>query len=169
MGSRDITAVERAAVAARTAPGQIVLACALAWLVPGAGHWYLGRRLRAGVFFSLITLAFFLGAALHGRFSVLDRRQPLLSALQVVACLGSGPMELTARTVVYGAPVYKMPEEDASEPGEPRRMQTVVGRTLRARNEAFDSAYGTAYLWTAGLMNLLLILDVFDIGIRRKE
>ena len=44
-----------------------------------------------------------------------------------------------------------------------------MGIALRSRNEAHDSAYGTAYLWTAGLMNLLLILDVFDIGVGRKN
>jgi len=169
MGSRDVMAAERAAERARVPAGTITLACVLAWLVPGGGHLYLGKKLRAAVFFGLVTLSFVLGTALHGRFSVIDGRQPLLSELQVVACLGSGPMEIVTRSVLYGAPVYKLPDEDASDQGETRRPRTVVGKTLRSRTEASNSAYGTAYLWTAGLMNLLLILDVFDIGIRRKD
>jgi hypothetical protein len=146
-----------------------MLACFLGWIVPGAGHWYLGRRMRGAVFFSLVTLSFLLGSFFHGRFSVYDRRQPLLSSLQVLACLGSGPMEIIARSSVYGSPVYRMPDEDSVSAGDVRRPRTVVGRTLRARTEQFDSVYGTAYLWTAGLMNLLLILDVFDIGVGRKD
>ena len=31
------------------------------------------------------------------------------------------------------------------------------------------SAYGTAYLWSAGLMNLLLLMDIWDIAKRRKD
>ena len=88
---------------------RLVLACLLAWLVPGAGHWILGRRARAGVFFVIVTLSFVLGAVLNGRFSVRDRRAPLLSTLQVVACLGAGPMEIATRAFLYGAPVYFMP------------------------------------------------------------
>jgi hypothetical protein len=105
LGNRDIVAqqeLERAAP--RVAPFHLACACLLAWLLPGAGHWYLGRRRRAVLFFLLIRLSFGLGAFFDGRFSVVDQRQPLLCALQVVACLGSGPMEILARTAVYGAP-----------------------------------------------------------------
>jgi hypothetical protein len=29
--------------------------------------------------------------------------------------------------------------------------------------------YGTAYVWTAGLMNLLLLFDVWDVGRGKKK
>ena len=164
-----MTAAERDADVVRVARGRIAIACVLAWLVPGAGHWYLGRRLRAVVFFTLVTLSFVLGTVFNGRFSVITSGQPYLTTFQVAACLGSGPMEIVTRTVLYGAPIYKMPDEDAHEPGEKHPPKTKPGQLLRSRNEAFDSAYGTAYLWAAGLMNLLLLLDVFDIGIGRKD
>jgi uncharacterized protein DUF6677 len=166
LGSRDVAHGEPAASGDRS---HLALACVLAWLLPGAGHWYLGHRARAGVFFCLVALSFVLGAVLHGRFSVKDPRAPLLSSLQVMACLGVGPMEIVGRSILYGAPVYFLPEADAIAALESRPPRTNVGRLLRSRNEARDSAYGTAYLWTAGLMNLLLILDVFDIGVGRKE
>ncbi|MDP6945608.1 MAG: hypothetical protein QF464_15775, partial [Myxococcota bacterium] len=34
------------------------IALLLAWLVPGAGHWYLGRREKAVLFFSVLILLF---------------------------------------------------------------------------------------------------------------
>ena len=166
MGSRDVAGSPDSPESRRK---RLALACTLAWMLPGAGHWYLGKRTRAAVFVCLVTVSFVLGAALHGRFSVRDRHAPLLSTLQVVACLGTGPLEIIARSLLYGAPVYFLPEEDAVLRSEGRGPRTAVGKLLRERNEARDSAYGTAYLWTAGLMNLLLILDVFDIGIGRKD
>lgn len=164
-----MAAAERAADFSRVAGGRIAIACVLAWLVPGAGHWYFGRRARAAVFFTLVTGSFVLGTIFNGRFSVITSGQPYLTVCQVAACLGSGPMEIITRSVLYGGPVYKMPDEDAHEPGEKHPPKTRAGQLLRSRNEAFDSAYGTAYLWAAGLMNILLLLDVFDIGIGRKD
>lgn len=38
----------------------------LAWLVPGAGHWYLGHRMRAAVMFATIFATFVLGVMLGG-------------------------------------------------------------------------------------------------------
>src|SRR5262245_17693088 len=99
-------------------------------------------------------LSFVLGAALHGRFSVRDPRGPLRSTMQVIACLRTRPIEIVSRSFLYGGPIYFMPEEDSLVSTDSRRPRTVVGRLLRSRNEARDSAYGTAYLWTAGLMNL---------------
>lgn len=169
MGNRDIASAVSLDEGLRPERTRLAAACLLGWLLPGAGHWYLGRKGRSLAYFILVTLSFLMGTFFHGRFSVLDRRQPLLSSLQVVACLGTGPMEVVARTMIYGAPIYRMPHEDDVTATEIRRPRTVVGQTLRSRNEQFDSPYGTAYLWTAGLMNLLLILDVFDIGVRRKS
>lgn len=139
------------------------VACVLAWLAPGAGHLYLGRRLRAAVFFLLVMTTFSLGLAFDGKPSVVDRRQPMLSWLQVFANLGTGPVEAVARHQIFGTLAYKLPSEDAD--AEPR---SVVGRELRRRTESPKTPYGTAYLWTAGLMNILLILDAFDIATGRK-
>jgi len=38
----------------------------LAWLVPGAGHWYLGRRDRAAIIFAAVCATFLLGVLLGG-------------------------------------------------------------------------------------------------------
>ena len=41
-----------------------LLGLIMAWLVPGAGHYYLGRRGKAVYYFLLITITFFLGTVL---------------------------------------------------------------------------------------------------------
>ncbi len=42
----------------------------LAWLVPGAGHWYLGRPVRAVILFATIQGMFWSGVAIGGTFTV---------------------------------------------------------------------------------------------------
>ena len=56
------TAVERARAAAE--PGMLVLLCLAAWAIPGAGHFLLGRRQKAVVFFLALSLMFFVGLQL---------------------------------------------------------------------------------------------------------
>jgi hypothetical protein len=139
-----------------------LLAVLAAWLVPGLGHVLLGR-IRRGLVFSFLVLASFgLGLAHDGRIALRDDRQPLLSTLQVVANLGVGPADLIARWAVYGGVPYSVPRD----PFHPSR-ERLLG-LLRERTRSSLSIYGTAYLWTAGLMNLLLLFDVWDIGRGRK-
>ena len=42
------------------------LAAFLAWLIPGAGHYYQGRTIKAGLFFVCIMSTWLLGFALGG-------------------------------------------------------------------------------------------------------
>jgi hypothetical protein len=140
----------------------------LAWLAPGAGHLYLGRRLKAIVFFAIVMTTFSLGLAFDGRPSVIDERQPVLSYLQVFANLGTGPVELFVRHRIFGELAYRLPAEDMTDRGR-QDPKTNVGRKLRALTRSPSTPYGTAYMWTAGLMNILLILDAFDIAIGRKK
>jgi hypothetical protein len=137
-------------------------ACALAWLVPGAGHLYLRRPLKAALFFFLVLATFSIGLALHGRVYAVDNEQPLLSALATFANVSAGPLDLIGRTATYRRLVYRLPEED--NPQHDELMALVRGRVLRPTYE-----YGTTFILTAGLMNILLILDVFDICIGRKD
>jgi hypothetical protein len=138
------------------------LACLLAWAVPGAGHLYLRRPLKAALFFCLVLASFFLGLWLHGRAYAVDREQPLLSALATFANVATGPLDLLARGSTFQAPVYRIPE--LGHPQHGALMGRVRQRVLEPTYE-----YGTTFLLTAGLMNLLLILDAFDIAIGRKE
>lgn len=116
-----------------------VTAMILAFLVPGAGHVYLGRRGRGAAFFAIITLLFVLGVAIDGRiYSVQEGN--VLSLLATLGSMGSGLLYFGARAV--------------------RNFGDVTSITFE---------YGTAFILTAGLMNLLLIVDAFDIAEERKE
>lgn len=142
--------------------GKTLLALIAAWLVPGAGHAVLGRVRRGVFFFVLLFTAFGLGMAHDGRLALYSSRESLLTGLQVMANVGIGPADLVARMQVYGEAAYVLP--DTSHPSFQSRQDT-----FRERQRSAVSAYGTAYLWTAGLMNLLLLLDVWDIAKRRKD
>ena len=132
------------------------------WLVPGAGHAVLGHTRRALVFFVLIAGSFGLGLAHDGRLALFSPREGFLTGLQLVANVGVGPADVFARMNVYGEAAYTVP--DRSDAAYAPRIDT-----FRERQRSAVSAYGTAYLWSAGLMNLLLLMDLWDIAKRRKD
>lgn len=139
-----------------------LLAIAAAWVVPGLGHIVLGSVRRGLVFAAILLGAYGLGLAHDGRLALRDERQPFLSTLQVVANLGIGPADLLARIHVYGDAVYSLPR------GIRSGVENEHSRIFRERTRSALSIYGTAYVWTAGLMNLLLLFDVWDLGRARR-
>lgn len=140
-----------------------VLAIVLGWLFPGLGHVVLKRYRRGVVFALLILTSFTLGMTHDGTLALWDARQPFLSSLQVVANLGVGPADTVARWSVYGEAAYLLP----SVPSDPAAISR--SKHLRERARSSISLYGTAYLWTAGLMNLLLLFELWDFGTGRKR
>jgi hypothetical protein len=140
-----------------------LLAVGAAWLLPGLGHLLLGRTRRGLLFGALLLGSYGMGLAHDGRLALRDERQPLLTSLQVIANLGMGPIDLLARLYVYGESAYAMPSAVRT------RVEAERSEIFRERTRSGLSIYGTAYLWTAGLMNLLLLFDVWDIGMGRKR
>ena len=139
-----------------------LLSVAAGWVVPGLGHVLVGR-IRRGVLFGVLLLGSYgLGLAHDGRLALHDERQPFLSKLQIVANLGIGPLDMVARMFVYRELVYALP------PGIRNGVENAHSRVFRERTSSAVSIYGTAYVWTAGLMNLLLLFDIWDIGRQRK-
>jgi hypothetical protein len=121
----------------RVHPG---LAAVLAWVFPGLGHFYLGRRRTALLYAAIVTVTFLLGLSFQGRLYTIDSSQPL-TILATFAVSGAGLLNIAARFL-------------SDAPG---------GAILAPTYE-----YGCAYLLTAGLMNLLLMLDAWDIASGRK-
>lgn len=119
--------------------GNPYLAAVIAWLVPGAGHVYLGRRLRGLAFFLIVATALRLGWSLEGRLYHMVPGQPL-SYLGTLAELGLG----------FG---YLL-------------LRVVVGHQGTVTAASYE--YGTAFILAAALMNILLILDAWDISRGRK-
>jgi hypothetical protein len=112
-----------------------LVAALLAWLIPGAGHYYLGRRGRALAFCALVLSSAAIGILLEGRLFVALPSQPL-TRLGALASMGMGIPYFVLRYLVDYA-------------GD-------------LRSAAYE--YGTAFLLTAGLMNLLVLLDAWDIA-----
>jgi hypothetical protein len=119
--------------------GTLVLLCLAAWAVPGAGHLWMGRRQKGIVFLLALPAMFLAGLLLHGRIFPFELSEPLV-ALAAVANLGAGAPWLLARMMDAGA-------------------GTVTAATYE---------YGNCYLIVAGLLNFLVVLDAFDIGMGRK-
>ena len=146
----------------RVDPVRISIACLLAWVIPGAGHLYLGRRVKGLVFLAIVLITFATGLAFKGRVYLANPEQPL-SYLATFANLALGPLDVIARQISYDQVIYFFPRESDRD-----RYQEILDKT-RARILAVTHEYGTTFLLTAGLMNILLILDVFDLGIGRKQ
>ncbi len=142
--------------------GRIAVGCLLGWLLPGAGHLYMGKRVKGLVFLAIVTLTFAGGLLLKGRVYLADREQPL-TYLATLANAAMGPMDLVGRYACYGRILFVNPPE-SDHPAYQEILSLKRARILSVTNE-----YGTTFLLTAGLMNILLLLDLFDIGIGRKR
>lgn len=118
-----------------------VIAMLLAYLVPGAGHYYLGRRRRAAAFFAIVATLFVLGLMLDAvLYTIANAHRQILGLLAAVGSMGSGALYLFGS--MFGGP------------GD-------------FRSPTFE--YGRMFTLTAGLMNLLLVLDCWDISVGRKS
>src|SRR5512134_1450404 len=110
------------------------LICAAAWAVPGAGHLWLGRGQKGLVFLVALPLMFATGLWLEGRLFPFELSQPLV-ALAAFADIGMGVPYFAAKAMGAGA-----------------------GRVIA---QTFE--YGNAFLIVAGLLNMLVVLDAFDV------
>lgn len=127
------------AVAERANSVPPLVASAVAWLVPGAGHLLLGRRQKGLVFLVAIPAMFAIGVALDGRIFPFEFSQPLV-ALAAVAARGVGLPSFLAGWLDLGKGVVT----------------------------AASYEYGNAFLIVSGLLNMLVVLDAFDVASGRK-
>ena len=117
---------------------------ALGWLVPGGGHFLLGRTGRAALLLFSITSMFVCGLLMRGAMFEPRTGDLLTTVIQVGGFLGdvaSGILYLL--TVWFG---YNQPD--------------VAGHV---------HDYGTKFLVTAGLLNVLAMVDAFEIAAGRKS
>src|SRR5215475_6484588 len=89
---------------------RVTMACLLAWLIPGGGHFYLGKRAKGGLFLAVVLLTFVTGMALRGRVYLATPDQPL-SYLATFANLALGPLDLISREASYDRLIYFFPPE----------------------------------------------------------
>lgn len=110
-----------------------------AWLVPGLGHLLLGRRQRGVVFALVVGVAFVVGIVLNGELLAPQSGEPL-TYLAFIASLGNGVLYFLSQALGLGHGVVT----------------------------AASYEYGTTFLLTAGMMNLLLVLDTHDLAVGKK-
>lgn len=115
------------------------LICAAAWAIPGSGHLWQGRIQKGLVFLITLPLMFVFGLWLEGRLFPFEITQPLV-ALAAFADIGIGVPYFIAKAMGAGA-----------------------GRVI-----AISYEYGNAFVIVAGLLNMLVVLDAFDIAQGRK-
>jgi uncharacterized protein DUF6677 len=132
----------RAAAAERVEPASNkYLIAVVAWAIPGAGHLLLRRRQKGITFLIALTLMFATGLWLEGRIFPLgfDWYQPLVG-LAAIADLGIGIPYFVAKLLGQGS-----------------------GRVVAVTYE-----YGNAFAIVAGLLNMLVVLDAWDVAEGRK-
>lgn len=116
-----------------------VIACVLAWAIPGAGHLWLGRTRTGGILLVALPLMYGVGLWLDGQLFGVDLSQPLMT-LSGLADLGIGVLYFVAGFFDLGE-----------------------GRAVAATYE-----YGNTFLIVAGLLNALVVIDAYDIAVGRK-
>ena len=129
----------RATAAEQTQSASLVLLCLAAWAIPGVGHLWLGKRSKGIIFLVALPLMFAIGLALQGRLFPFDLSEWLV-CLAAVADVGIGIPYFIASALGYGG-------------GEVR---------------AVTYEYANAFLIVAGLLNLLVVIDAYDVAVGRK-
>jgi hypothetical protein len=116
-----------------------LLVALAAWFVPGAGHLWTGQRSKGLVFLLVLPAMFATGLAIDGRIFPFEPQQPLV-ALAALADLGIGLPYFVARAMGAGA-----------------------GAVLSVSYE-----HGNTFIIVAGLLNLLVACDAWDIASGKK-
>jgi hypothetical protein len=116
-----------------------------AWLIPGAGHFLLKKTGRGALIFASVFLMFLFGLFMRGTMFTPEKGADYLSSLinygGFICNLAAGAMYLL--TTMFG---YAQPDM----PGD-----------------VHD--YGTKFLVTAGLLNILAMVDTWEIGTGKKD
>jgi hypothetical protein len=129
----------RAAVDAAPLTTMSIVAPALAWLIPGAGHLIQKRYVRGFLLMFAIVTMFFLGLALQGRVYK-PNGGDILDILGFVGDVGAGGLYLLTRMLDWGQGAISHATAD----------------------------YGTKYLIVAGLLNFICVADAYHIAIGKK-
>jgi len=123
-----------------------ILVCVVGWAIPGGGH-LLQRKWGRGLLLLLAILTLFcLGLYMEGRLFPFkgepgpDAFANLFSYLRFIAEVGVGAAYFIAQETNLGVGDVK----------------------------AFTYDYGNVYLYVAGLLNMLVILDAYDIASGKK-
>lgn len=118
---------------------RILVSCVLAWAMPGLGHVAAGRFAR-GAALGIVVLALFVGGiGLHGKVYRPEQGEPL-TYLAAMGAAGVGLPYVAAHATGFGF-------------GD-------------IRTQSYE--YGNTFTLLAGLLNLLIVLDAYDVAAGRR-
>lgn len=128
--------------AAEAAPASMMamLAPALGWLVPGAGHLVQKRWVRGGLLLISIVSLFVLGLMMEGRIYRANGGD-ILEILGFIGDLGAGGLYMFALLMDWGTAVAPHATAD----------------------------YGKVFIIVAGLLNFISVADAYHIAIGKKQ
>ncbi|HET6430504.1 MAG TPA: DUF6677 family protein [Phycisphaerae bacterium] len=139
------------------------LAGLLGWLIPGAGHVYLGRTLRGVVICICINGLFWTGVAIGGTFTVEPLTQRWWFAAQM--CTGASGLagwfrQERTRTRIAGD--LGMDPRDVVDPRAPDRYQPEYAQALLREDLAVSypaDNVARVYSGVAGMLNIMAVFD----------
>jgi hypothetical protein len=116
-----------------------VVAPAIGWLIPGAGHLIQRRWLRGLLLMASVVTMFILGLLMEGRV-YRPNSGDILDILGFIGDIGAGGLYIVTRAMDWGQ-----------------------GAIAHATAD-----YGTKYIIVAGLLNLISVADAYHIAIGKK-
>jgi Family of unknown function (DUF6677) len=128
------------AVPVQNISAMAVLAPAVGWLIPGAGHMIQKRWIRGSLLFVSIVGLFLLGLAMQGRIYKANGGD-ILDILGFIGDVGAGGLYLISLAMDWGQGAIAFATAD----------------------------YGTKFMIVAGLLNFIAIADAYHIAIGKKQ
>lgn len=128
------------AVAAPTLTAMSVIAPAVGWLIPGAGHLIQKRWLRGLLLMISVVAMFAFGLAMDGKIYQ-SNTGDLLDILGFISDLGAGALYILGRMLDWGGNAIYIATAD----------------------------YGTKFIAVAGLLNIIAAVDAYHIAIGKKQ
>ncbi len=117
-----------------------VVAPAIGWLIPGAGHLIQKRWIRGGLLLVSIVTMFLLGLAMQGRIYKANGGD-ILDILGFVGDVGAGGLYILTTAMDWGQGAIAFATAD----------------------------YGTKFMIVAGLLNFIAVADAYHIAIGKKQ
>ena len=133
------TTPNRPVAGRKSEEGFVYLPLIAGWLVPGAGHFLLGKWIRGTLLAVSIVAMFVLGLAMQGM--IYTSAHDVLGLLGMVGDLGSGLLYIVSRAMGLGA----------------QPVETTV------------ADYGKVFIVVAGLLNVIAAVDAHNLRTGRKS
>jgi hypothetical protein len=130
--------VARKSASSAASSGFVYLPLIAGWLVPGAGHFLLGKWGRGALLAASVVGMFVVGLAMQGK--LFSNVHDILDLLGLVGDLGNGLLFLVGRVVGLGADQVQITSQD----------------------------WGTRFIEVAGLLNVIAAVDAHNIRTGRK-